>query len=119
MKPKLALTVDPPPKFTELSPCECLAMIEAKTQCRIEKCPTEMPVKAPAVPPAPDSTPPKAQTPDQPSTQNSGRFALNGGSGLCSLGYGDLPNQSTIWTRLGLLDGLLLLAWRRRTLMKN
>ncbi|MCE9624395.1 MAG: hypothetical protein K8R69_02910 [Deltaproteobacteria bacterium] len=113
-----ALRFDPPPKLIELSACDCLAMIEAKTQCKIEKCPTEIPAQAPAEPPpASDSTPPKAQAPDMPATGNNGQPAISGGSGLCSLGYGDQPNQSTIWACLGLLNGLLLLGWRRRTPM--
>jgi len=111
------LRLDPPPKLTELSPCDCLATIETKTQCKIEKCPTDKPANPPAATtPGSDSTPPKAQVPDQPATENSGHSALSGGSSLCSLGHGDLPGQPALWACLGLLNGLLLLAWRRRTL---
>ncbi len=108
----VSMRVDPPPKLIELSPCECLATIEAKTKCGIEQCPPEKPAEPPPAPPAEAPAPPKAQTPEQATAGNNGQVALSGG-GLCSMGRGD-PSQSRIWAYLGLLNGLLLMGWRRR-----
>ncbi len=112
------IRLDPPPKFNEIPPCDCLAIIETRTQCKIEKCPVEAPAPAPAAPaPAADSNSTKAQVPDQPAPDNSGHSALTGSGGLCSLSYGNPPRQSTVWACLGILHGVLLLGWRRLSRM--
>lgn len=108
-----SMRVDPPPKYTEIPPCECLALIEAKTKCGIEQCPAEKPAEVPAEPPAEAPAPPKAQVPDQAPAGNSQQVALSGGS-LCALGFGDFSNQSMAWAGWGILGGLSLLGLRHR-----
>lgn len=112
-----ALRLDPPPKLKELSPCECLAAIEAQTKCGVEQCPPEKPAEVPPPPPA-EANSDKAQTPEEAPAGNNVQPAISGG-GLCALGYKALPGPAATWIGFGLLNGLLLLGLRREAALKG
>lgn len=102
--------LEKPVKITTLEPCDCLAKIAAKTQCKVELCPKEPQAPPPANPQPADE--PRAEPADKDVVPERTESSLQGGS-FCSLStQADVAASGWAWLFLPLGSALWL--WRRR-----
>lgn len=100
-----------PVKTTTLPPCDCLAKIATKTQCKVELCPKENPIPPPANPrPADDA---RTEPPEKEVVPTGSSPSLQGGN-FCALdSRSPAPGSGWIWMFMPFGSGLWLLRRRR------